>query len=352
MDLLRAALGDADSASSAWARWRTGTDLAAVPSSQLLLLPAVQAAHPEIVDDDAAAVIGPQRRLVWGESEALWATYRRVADITSPLEVLPIVVKGASPHLRTARGPGVRALSDVDIIVEPAHFDQVLDAVTAEGWEIGDHRDPWSHGLTTIAPDGRLVDVHRWVMFPRYASRPETSWFERTRTVDVDGQPVRCLDPADELVLAVTHGISTRGAPAARWPLDVDTLVAVHAAADPRFWSRVVNSTCGCGTELQVARGLELCRTEFDVPIPPWVVQDLVASVSVRDRCRLFAHRFRNSPPGLWTRYRRVARAEGANASIGEFARARLSRLRAQGSAGMAGTIRRTAARLGQRFRG
>ncbi len=349
MELLRAALADDATGVDAWGRWRHSTHLDAVPPSQLLLLPAVLAALPGgVVDDEATELIGRQRRLIWGESEALWATCRRLLEVTAPLGVTPIVVKGASPHLRTARGPGVRALSDVDVVVAPERFDDVLDAVVRAGWQLGAHRDPWSHGITTIAPDGRLVDVHRWVMFPRYAPRPELTWFDRTITADGDGRPFRCLDPADELVLAIAHGLSTRGAPAARWPLDVDALVTRRVETDPDFWPRVVTSAIECDTPLTVARGLDLCRTEFGLRVPAEAVDDLVAAVSVRERCRLLAHRFRNSPPGLWTRYHRVVQAEGGDPSIVEFAGARITRLRAQGSAGVAGTLRRTAARVGR----
>jgi hypothetical protein len=317
---------------AAWRRWRFGADPTSVPVAQQLLLPAVLATLPpdELDAADRAVVVDLLRR-AWAESEALWANFERFLDLVDPVDWTPIVVKGASPTLRLASGPGARPISDVDVVVPPERFHDVIEVLVQHGWRVGSHLDPWSHAVTFAAPDGRLIDLHRWVVFPRYAAIPERDWFARSTTVVERGRAVGCLDRADEMVLAVVHGLSSRGLPAARWPLDVDAVLRSVGPGDETFWESVVASAVDLGLALPVGRGLDLCRTSLAMAVPEQVVDRLERSVSAGERVRTVTHRIRNNPPGLWTRYRRVERSHGRRPRVTEFAAARRQRLQSQG---------------------
>ncbi len=290
-----------------------------------------------MLDTGDRAVMVDLLRRSWAESEALWANFERFLDLVDPVGWTPIVVKGASPTLRLARAPGARAISDVDVVVPPERFHEVLDVVVGQGWRVGSHLDPWSHAVTLVAPDDRLLDLHRWVVFPRYCEMPEQGWFDRATTVVERGRTVGCLDRADELVLAIVHGLSSRGQPAARWPLDVDAILRAVDDDGEAFWDKVVRSARDLGLSLPVGRGLDVCRTTLALQVPHDVVERLRRDVSFGQRLRALTHRVRNNPPGLWTRYRRVALSNGRRPRMSEFVAARRRRL---GSAGLLRSIR------------
>lgn len=332
-ELLRAATGDGPDAVSAWRRWRAGSSPAEAPVAQQLLLPAVLAALPDDEPNaDDRAFMADLLRRAWAESEALWSNFERFLDLVGPLDCTPIVVKGASPTLRLARGPGARSISDVDVVVPPERFQEVIDVVVQNGWRVGSHLDPWSHAVTVAAPDGRLIDLHRWVVFPRYSEIPELNWFERATTVTERGRTIGCLDRADEMVLAIVHGLSSRGVPAARWPLDVDAILrSVEPDDEEAFWESVIASAVDLGLSLLMGCGLDVCRTTLAMGVPDEVVDRLYRAVSLGQRSRTVTHRVRNNPPGLWTRYRRVERSFGRRPRVTEFVGARRERLRSVG---------------------
>ena len=234
-------------------RWRRGPEQ--------LLLPAVLAALPDHeLDPDDRVVMIDLRRRAWAESEALWANFENFVDLVNPAGWTPIVVKGGARrsdlHEHQGLGSSPMSMCWCHRIASTRCSTSLVD----HGWRIGSHIDPWSHAVTLVAPDERLLDLHRWVVFPRYCELPEHGWLDRATTVVERGRTVGCLARADEMVLAIVHGLSSRGV--SRQPL------AARRRRDHPLRRRRPRRALGCSDPFGRRSRIVIAGRSWPRPVP------------------------------------------------------------------------------------
>ena len=280
MELLRAALLDVPEAAAAWRRWSAGHVVDDAYHRSVDLLPAVSANLPADVLGAEADRLRGLRRRAWADSQFRLEAVVGGAAVLEPLGIRPIVVKGAALSTTVYREAGIRPMADVDLLVGADRFDEAMSAFLAAGWDRPLVTDsPFDHAVAVVDAYGHPIDVHRWVVFPRFAAEPESAWVERAVPHCVRGCEVLRFRCSDELVLAVLHGLLTNSPSSVRWPLDV-VQVARHGAevegvGTDAFWAEVVESASAMSVGPIVADALEMCRVEFGAPIPQPVVAEL-----------------------------------------------------------------------------
>lgn len=318
--LLRAALLPDGAGAAAWQDWLAGHDLDDVHQRGSQLLPAVAA------NLDAEA-LGPPAALVQGIRKRSWYTNQRllvaVGGAVALLQDAGIDVtlcKGVALLAGTVTDVGARSMYDGDLIVRPGDFERAQALLTDAGWRRKDDRPlpSWKHAVVLIGPEDRRVDLHRWLLHPRFLRTPDPdTWWQRRVPCTVAGRAALRLHPGDELVASIVAGSGAVDGSAVRWPFDVAALVVAHGAGDrgDDLWPVVVTSATEVGYGPLVAAALELCRSDFGVAVPDAVVTELAAApMSVRIRWERW--RMRYAGRSRWRLYADAARGRGVRPSV------------------------------------
>ena len=280
LELLRAALLPPAEAAIAWRRWLVDHDVDSATYRSQQILAAVSANLPaDVLGVDAGRLLGLRKR-TWVTNQVKLEALGRALDVLRPLQTLSIVTKGAAIITSECGDASVRSMYDSDVVVDEAHFSDALVLLRDAGWTESSRfvERPINHSADLVDPEGNGLDLHRWVVFPRFARKVESGWYARTVAHEVRGRSCRRFETADELVLAILHGLVVDTPSSVRWPLDVAQLAKagqrLSGGAD-RFWGNVVQAANEVDACRHVGLGLDLCRAEFGLDVPPDVIAHL-----------------------------------------------------------------------------
>lgn len=329
MDLLRAATMPAEAANAAWRRWVDTHTIDEAHPRSADLLPAVSANLPaEVLGDEAPRLRGLRRR-VWADNQFVLGGLVDAATLLQGAGIEPVVAKGAALATTVYTEPGTRAMSDADLVVGTELFETARQSMLDAGWrQIDLVEGPFFHAIGMVDERRRNVDLHKWVVFPRFSPTPELAWLDRAVPHEVQGHPVRRLTSPDELVLAVVHGLLTNSPSATRWPIDVVQL-ARTAAVEDAFWSDVLAAAIEIEAGPVVADAVAMCRVELDADIPMDAIEALRAAPLDRGLAQHWALCRRGiSLEWRVRRYRRLERSAGRKPSVVGYVAPRLRAIR------------------------
>jgi hypothetical protein len=207
--------------------------------------------------------------------------------------------------------PATRRYHDLDIWVPRASFPDGIHALESNGAPVLDANWPLIHRegrgqLHLRLPMGTVADVH-WHLLNRRVVRdsfsiPMDDLLERSRVVDVEGQPVQTLDPVDTLLHLGLHA-ALGGADRLGWLEDVRRSVAVEAPD----WSEVVRRATEWRSGPPVAVTLRRAQQLLGAAVPDDVLRRLDRSAVLRSvggyldrRWPAFAPHRRRGIVALW----------------------------------------------------
>lgn len=190
---------------------------------------------------DAAPKGSAWRPLAEQRPRFLAARVRAVHDLRAIGQALAsidcpwVVLKGQAVAEDLYPKPAMRYGVDLDVLVPPTRFADVIDELRARGWILLDRN--WPLFLETLpgelrlrAPTGELLDLHWHVLAGRELRRsfdlPTEALLARRRTLP-SGLPA--LDPVDQLVHLGVHSAMS-GATRLSWLLDAG--LAARAVGD------------------------------------------------------------------------------------------------------------------------
>lgn len=340
VELLRAALlADDELAAAAWHRWRVGHDVQSSRGRMYSLLPAVSARlPPEVLGADGDVMRGLRRR-VWAATQLQLVSLAGALAVLDALDDPPIVAKGAALVSGIYRRSGVRSMSDCDVIVGAGQFDAATRLLVDAGWvpAADFENQPFMHASSFSDGHSGVLDLHRWVVFPRFSRVVETGFFERAQTSSIQGAPCRRLALPDELVLCVVHGLGPARDSGVRWVLDVAEILAA-AAGDgsvgppEAFWSDVVESARELAVGEMMADGLGWADAQFGWGLPGGVLAELREISSDRLLAGEWWLRRRGVVAPMRTRqYLDTERLAGRRPTLGGYAGIRAQAVRRSG---------------------
>lgn len=247
-------------------------------------------------------------------------------------------------------------MSDCDVIVGAHQFDAATRLLVGSGWAPAAdfENQPFMHAGSLTDDRGGVLDLHRWIVFPRFSRVVEQGFFERAQTSSIHGAPCRRLALADELVLGVVHGMGPDRDSGVRWVLDVAAIFAAAAEGDSsgppeKFWADVVESARGLAVGEMLADGLEWADEQFGWGPPGRVLAELREIPSDRLLAGEWWLRRRGVMAPTRTRqYVDTERLAGRRPTVGGYVGIRVQAVRSGG--GVVAATQRRAAKLTASF--
>lgn len=222
-------------------------------------------------------------RAVQGHLRVIWelAQLQPLLDATGARWA---VIKGPVAVELLYSAPGQRAYQDLDLLVDPAAFRDVLTTLATVGSQVLDRnwtllRKELRGEVHLRLPRGTALDLH-WNLLNMNRGRmwiDSAEVLERSVRRDLGGVMVPTLDPADTVVhLAVHAGVS--GGDRLLWLKDIERAAAV---LDPP-WEVVVERARRWNVAAPVGLILGRAKEVLAADIPAWVPAQLLSSRSTR----------------------------------------------------------------------
>lgn len=239
---------------------------------------------------------------------ALGALDRAVETLDSA-SVPSLALKGCALLLGHYRDPGIRPMSDIDLLVPDGRIGAALDALQANGWR-GDPERRWLastlHAGMLVDGSGMTVDLHRYATYEARSAEANEGFFEGAEAAEFEGRKVRVMGPSDQLLHSIVHGLRWSIAPSDIWMVDAATIIRGGRVEPARLRARARELRLSAA----VRQGLKLTR-EILGPDPR--LDALLSALPAARPPELIEHWFRvRSPagllgalPNLWFAYQR-----------------------------------------------
>jgi hypothetical protein len=316
IDLLHAALDeDPRSGRAAWDRWRLETGGIPDPAA-LRLLPLVEW---NLRRATPGALEAP------GFVEKATITGISIADAAAPVVralreagASALVLKGLALAHAFYPHPGLRPMSDVDLLVEPSRFAQSRAALEELGWTIAEPepeaRLRHLHGAAYRKSDAPEIDLHTRALAESASPEADAGFFSRAVSLDIAGTPAMTLSPGDHLLVVCVHGLRWSAAPAVHWVADAVMILRRGGAID---WEALIREARARRLESPLCRALGLLTEEFSAPVPVAILERLASADSPARRRELAVRMARPTlAGGLFLHWRQFSQ-ERSELSLG-----------------------------------
>jgi hypothetical protein len=324
--LLRGALLEGDEAVPAWQQWHAGADYGNLDFTQQRVLPLLHenlrrlgVSHPVL--DHYRAV----SRRFWAQNQML---YRRAAvelKSLSELNIRALVLKGVPLSLGYYSRPGLRPMSDVDILVDPSNVSAASGYFLNNGWicvdEFIDSLDNLDeiievrHAFNLRGPDAQELDLH-WNVFPTCFVDLQTLW-NSAETFDLCGFEASTLCATDHLLHACSQAAGWNVVRPIRWIADALTVIRASSID----WDRLTANATRFDLAEPVHDALIVLRELLGLAIPEATLsklQSIPTCFASRIDYRLSARKpipIVGRPLQRYFRYLRTARPRGLSFS-------------------------------------
>jgi hypothetical protein len=238
------------------------------------------------------------------------AFYRGFALLNSLKEagIETMILKGAAMISLYYGDPGLRPMSDFDILVPPGQALAAIAAIRCSGWQPR-KGIPLNAKTVTVhyswpfsLPATTELDLH-WYVFDQccYPKADDELW-DAAVTGCVDGSSVRGLCATDQLLHTCIHGMEWNTVSPLRWV--ADAAIIFDRDADRIDWDRLIRHAQQRRLILAARDTLTYLRDKFHAPVPQDVLSELRRTpVAVNDRLE---YRARTSPPGNFPSLRKI----------------------------------------------
>lgn len=312
--------------------------------------------------DAVVAGILPEVKRTWLENHRRLKAANLLAEQLAAAGVPVMLVKGLPLALQAYADLGLRPMGDFDLVVPFAQAQPALQVLAGAGWRAqptplkhSSHEDgeallpPWAlqprpleafdelflqvrHGHGFRHASGLEADLH-WFVFQGHCDPgvDDGLWQRAIALASVNRAPgcqpsplLLVPDPADHLLLLLSHAARWDAVPAVRWLADAALLLRVAPSLD---WDRLRLEARHRRLAALVAPMLALLQEQAQVAVPPGLVREL-AAVPLSRRERLLAPVQPGSPDWrggveelryLHRRWRQLRRRAAAGAPLPAF---------------------------------
>jgi hypothetical protein len=325
--ILRAALSPSESAMNAWLSLRGRLDLDSIDLASQRLLPLLERNLTRLgIKDPLLVRCKGIHRYHWSRNQVLFHRGRDLLAALAAAGVDTLLLKGAALVTRYYGDPGLRPMNDFDVAVPAAAAAEAVAVLERSGWSSVYRITPSfrrvKHAALFEDRGRRHCDLHWRILEESSQAADDEDLWRASDEIEFQGQRIRILSPADQLLHVCVHG--ARWAPDAgiRWIADAMLIIAAGGID----WQRLADGAGKRRFVLRMRETLEFLRTAMAAPIPDAVVADLRARPETRierlERQILSReHRLLGQLPLYWCQHVRAHDGVPLPAAAATFAR-------------------------------
>lgn len=250
----------------------------------------------------------------WALNQRRLSQANQIAEQLGNIGVPLLVVKGLPLALSAYGHLGLRPMGDLDLVVPASKANEAIKALTTAGWTAlptplkgsdapgADSLHPWIHRNRPLAAfdelyfrvrnghgfrlsDGSETDLH-WYVFHEHCNpgSDDALWHaaecleQRNRSTTTGVSPLlRLPDPADHLLLVLSHASRWESVAPIRWVADAVLLLQTATAFN---WNRFVDVAKDRNLSSQIIPMLTYIEQQMGVVLPA----DILTSLAVTSR--------------------------------------------------------------------
>ncbi|NQU06767.1 MAG: nucleotidyltransferase family protein [Calditrichaeota bacterium] len=186
-------------------------------------------------------------------------------QLFNEMGIEPILFRGLS--YSEMYPPSVfRDLSDIDILIQEKRFTELTDTLKNNGWQ------SYFSYPDLFWKDGVSIDLHTEMMGGgRKSGRSYAGdisvqdLFSRSEVMQIEGMPVRVLDPIDDLICALVHWLKHSFS---RFCWGVDIFMLCDKISNNNLWNEAEERILCCNARKLVIFGLIPAERIFGVSLP------------------------------------------------------------------------------------
>jgi hypothetical protein len=264
---------------AAWREWRDRVELQEIDRGSSRLLPLLWFnLLANGIDDPWLPRIKGVYRHAWFSNQLRVKRLRTVEQVLADAGVELMVLKGIALAFASYPNPGLRPMDDMDLLVRPSDARRALDALGRAGWRAAvAHPERVLrvvHGAELQRGDDRL-DLHGHLFQGSLHAGLDARRWARSVLLELADGPLRVLDPTDQLLHVMIHGVES-DPPAPRWP--ADAMMVLRSGRDEIDWGRLAADAEEESRSLALAHAVAQLLRIFGrdrVPVPDAVIAQL-----------------------------------------------------------------------------
>lgn len=291
--LLEAAFTSGPRACRAWEAWSRDRDLASLGPSELRLLPFVYQNLRDGAFDDAAIppVVKEVARATFVRTRLLLRDAMSTVALFTANGIGAMLLKGAALVAGGYLAAGVRAMSDFDLLVDPADAPRAAALLESAGWRTDDRIERvigFRHALLFRKTD-HGCDLHWQVLMESDTSDAERAFWRDAESASLDAVAVRIPSSGHLLLHAILHGTRAFDRTTVRWI--GDALAVLRTRGATLDWERFAEDAETRGVTYPTGDALAYLVEAFDAAVPANVIERLRAHPVSRLQRRLYLPR-------------------------------------------------------------
>ena len=307
--LLKAALLQGAESILSWDKWIDGINLQAIDFGSQRLLPLLMMnLGAQGVSHPAIAKFKGIYRLSWYRNQML---FNEIAPIIRSLQdagIETMILKGAALVVDYYKNPGLRPMDDFDLLVPTlkirlaiAQFGKLMGNPVKKLENLNDTNIIYQRAFHFVNQSGNQLDLHRHILFGTLEEDADQDFWEAAIPTRLGDTPTLTLNPTDQLLHTLVHGLSWNEVHSLRWVADALVILRTAPTID---WNRLIFQSKKREVLLTVSEGLQYLSDRLHAPIPPDIL-DRVQSISISPGDRMQYRIFSRSHglPGILLRH-------------------------------------------------
>lgn len=250
--------------------WDSQVDIERLdPSSNKLLPFLYRHLEKHAVDYPHLKKLKGYYRYTWARNQILFDRITPVLKIFNEHQIKVMFLKGAASICVYYQDPGVRVLSDIDLMVPLNQAEQACNLLLAKGWRAQYPKlkvfSPLRNAGNLRLENGGEIDLH-WHLFHQNCwPDADQGYWEQSVSGEFRGLPVYFLNPTDHLIHTCVHG--TRGdSEVLNWILDAFYILQRHEKNID--WDLIISRAEQFNLVLPLKASLGFLADRFELPIP------------------------------------------------------------------------------------
>ena len=277
--LLRAALGTGEQALAAFASWTDQCDPTQdLDGASYRLLPLLYANLTGIgCDDPLLRRLSGVYRRSWCEAQIRQTRLVRMLAVLQDAGISVMASKGIVLALQYYPSPGMRPMSDVDLVVPRARALEALDRLQAAGWAMpaavsrhwrGRRDDMLAlvSGVNLNHADGGELDVQWRLVHECVSEAADRRFWAAALPFEVGERQLLRPSPADLLFHVVVHGLRPNELSPIRWIADAAMILRRDAAAID--WDELLDFADRMRLRHRLGLGLRYLKRTIGLDLP------------------------------------------------------------------------------------